>query len=1065
MPDSQPRAESSPLNFLDSFEGIGMTEILRREDSAVGDSNKSKQRSEKAYPAPRPVTPSERWIGDRYFSPITPSEHWIENPYPSPVIPFELFREKRGIEEDRDVKFKEARIPKRLLKYKADVENGLTLRDVLCQRTTPQCVSEAPMTMEQLKEAARLRQRDRERAIMVLEGMDSDSFTGEDAWISEFLNTEGNSVTQLAQLLVDAKYDSPFILRPGYFQRIFSRFESVEPDNSQHITRFLPKKLFSKRFGKGNRRGEVRSPLSINEAREALPPDLMLGLAGFNPMVRTGLDYLVRHESWLEDISRHLVIDSDDDSKISVAYGKRRSLYQTEDPCALAQQTLSSITALRQAIMELHELKLCPENLPILIKIQEDASTDVVEVVDINLSDITILWRVLSNFVKGLEGKYPKQRGGEQARRGGYRLTDLLLSTIPVNWFTISFLVGTLIIFPVAILAVAVMACYPPFFGVFAHLLNAHPIQRNHHLPDIDAAMYELIGTVNTIFGQFKSKSIPGGTRYLLGKFRYRNGEKYFFGDDINDFSFDSEQQVLHYTALCSQIVCLALQSFAQAHTGELQLSFLDRGISRIQLTGGGLPFKNVVAYLQMLTCFGEMTKSPVLVFQTFEPSESLSSKELGEKPCDIISSLQDIACIWGSARYNYIDDSEAGAVVNDITYVHGGVLHPAQTTKIMDLRQNSLTELWHWTSETDPQLPRILESMKKLPVQRSKVRIGAPKVNKFCPLSSDENQKLLRRIAQDHLDAMEAFAPHWELNTLQGGLQGGQWVVPQMMVGWQKLPGRTRKQGILDPGNCLLIPELCKYWGLQLSLCTGVLWRVPLQKVIATCIEQYMANRIPQMPEWRVLRKTHRMVDMLYGCELALWFQQLPDQYQLPASTIIKEILHRLQHTGVDNENMLRIGWARLENGLECLKIPCTRDNYWAKMLADSTETVTFACVTEKCLETTGRVRTCGNTRPSTFDRHRPLQLCTQVRPRGVDYNSRVTSDQWKIRDGKSYWMGRDDLMLLANVAIEKKTPILRVKRSSMPIPLFKRMNTRATVRETNDDGAVDCIVVTDNT
>jgi hypothetical protein len=272
MPDSQPRAESSPLNFLDSFEGIGMTEILRREDSAVGDSNKSKQRSEKAYPAPRPVTPSERWIGDRYFSPITPSEHWIENPYPSPVIPFELFREKRGIEEDRDVKFKEARIPKRLLKYKADVENGLTLRDVLCQRTTPQCVSEAPMTMEQLKEAARLRQRDRERAIMVLEGMDSDSFTGEDAWISEFLNTEGNSVTQLAQLLVDAKYDSPFILRPGYFQRIFSRFESVEPDNSQHITRFLPKKLFSKRFGKGNRCGEVRSPLSINEAREALTP-------------------------------------------------------------------------------------------------------------------------------------------------------------------------------------------------------------------------------------------------------------------------------------------------------------------------------------------------------------------------------------------------------------------------------------------------------------------------------------------------------------------------------------------------------------------------------------------------------------------------------------------------------------------------------------------------------------------------------------------------------------------------------------------------------------------------
>jgi hypothetical protein len=39
------------------------------------------------------------------------------------------------------------------------------------------------------------------------------------------------------------------------------------------------------------------------------------------------------------------------------------------------------------------------------------------------------------------------------------------------------------------------------------------------------------------------------------------------------------------------------------------------------------------------------------------------------------------------------------------------------------------------------------------------------------------------RRIAQDHLEATEAFAPHWELNTLQGGIQGGQWVVPRVIV------------------------------------------------------------------------------------------------------------------------------------------------------------------------------------------------------------------------------------------------------------------------------------------
>ena len=52
--------------------------------------------------------------------------------------------------------------------------------------------------------------------------------------------------------------------------------------------------------------------------------------------------------------------------------------------------------------MEMHELSLCPESLLILVKIQEDASTDIVEVVNI-LSDATVLWQALENFVKALE--------------------------------------------------------------------------------------------------------------------------------------------------------------------------------------------------------------------------------------------------------------------------------------------------------------------------------------------------------------------------------------------------------------------------------------------------------------------------------------------------------------------------------------------------------------------------------------------------------------------------------------------------------------------------------------
>ena len=99
----------------------------------------------------------------------------------------------------------------------------------------------------------------------------------------------------------------------------------------------------------------------------------------------------------------------------------------------------------------------------------------------------------------------------------------------------------------------------------------------------------------------------------------------------------------------------------------------------------------------------------------------------------------------------------------------------------------------------------------------------------------------------------------------------------------------------------------------------------------------------------------------------------------------------------------------------------------------------------------------------PEQFNPKPSLQLSTQVRPQGVDYHSRTTAQSWKLQKGKSYWMGREDLMLMATVDIESGETMLRIKRSMMPGKLFKRMNTRATVRETNDPGAVACMVVPD--
>jgi len=416
------------------------------------------------------------------------------------------------------------------------------------------------------------------------------------------------------------------------------------------------------------------------------------------------------------------------------------------------------------------------------------------------------------------------------------------------------------------------------------------------------------------------------------------------------------------------------------------------------------------------------------------------------------------------------------GIAPHTITYQKGvfwigsGILYPTSHTNINFC-------LWHWLSETDPEFPQILSDTERLfstiPMQTHvPIRIGAIRINTLCPGSTDAGHKEFRTIAQDHLNNLEAFAPHWELTNFQSGIQGGQWIVPQVMLGWQKLPGRTRKQAMLDPANSLLIPELNKVWGVQLSLCTGTLRRVPLQQVIATCVESYMAGRLPPLPEWPTLQGKLKMVDALLKPGLGIWFQDLPVNYQASASMIIKEVLNKLQHTGVDEQDALRVGWADPIDGFQCLTIPCRRPNSWARMLIDSTEIATFACVTNLCLETRGKTptkgayghnRVCPGTIPRLFNPIPSLQLSTQVRPRGVDYHSRTTPQNWSLEKGKSYWMGREDLMLMATVDVDSGETMLKIKRSTMPVRLFKRMNSRATVRETNDAGAVNCLVVSD--
>lgn len=85
----------------------------------------------------------------------------------------------------------------------------------------------------------------------------------------------------------------------------------------------------------------------------------------------------------------------------------------------------------------------------------------------------------------------------------------------------------------------------------------------------------------------------------------------------------------------------------------------------------------------------------------------------------------------------------------------------------------------------------------------------------------------------------------------------------------------------------------------------------------------------------------------------LAEWFKKIPGELCASAWELVGCILNELRNTGMDHNDMLRLGWIQEDNSVECLKISCTGGNFWAKILVDSWNTVAFASVTTLCLNT----------------------------------------------------------------------------------------------------------------
>ncbi|KAF2810957.1 uncharacterized protein BDZ99DRAFT_475820 [Mytilinidion resinicola] len=352
---------------------------------------------------------------------------------------------------------------------------------------------------------------------------------------------------------------------------------------------------------------------------------------------------------------------------------------------------------------------------------------------------------------------------------------------------------------------------------------------------------------------------------------------------------------LIQRSASSVQFLCTVIQSYFQAHIGELNYPWLVSPVSSVKLGGINIPSgPHITASLHELTCLGKMLGERVMVFH-YGQSDWQPSGE-----CDLFTSPEELVDMWGPASLFRLVRSIPSAGGIKSIYIRGGFILPVP----------GRVGAWHWSPGSDfekvlddqemlergrkaqhkeegLQVPRIRNDAvldtKALEEELSAFQLdlssddnmvtgsdlhprgyldispgcgpntrilnGATlQVNKACPLSTPDAQKNLRCRLQDSLRTIGTYDPIWTLKALQVGVQGGQYIIPQVTGTFEYMPGKTRKEVLLDTVTCMtseIASQLRESWGLHISLCTGAAVRVKLQEVLADCIVPYWCGRI----------------------------------------------------------------------------------------------------------------------------------------------------------------------------------------------------------------------------
>jgi hypothetical protein len=479
----------------------------------------------------------------------------------------------------------------------------------------------------------------------------------------------------------------------------------------------------------------------------------------------------------------------------------------------------------------------------------------------------------------------------------------------------------------------------------------------------------------------------------------------------------------LHICALAVQFLCVGFVSYIQGHAGPIRPFFLDTPQSAALLCGGQKDEIQtkiqgcIIANLVQLSCIGEMVRDLVLVFSSVDKVTDIQS---GIKH-DVFASPEDLLDTWGPGQF-FIDPTTKTPLHLYGLSIGGGILQSSP----------GRPGVFHW-SDTD----EIFCADGTFSINQ-KLLIGASVAENETCISDEQN----RWENSEHIRVpLGTTRPGWECNGRQLGLQIGHIGNAQATTTWKKLDGTTLKDLVLNSSEPLFLPYLQSPWGLQISFCTGVARRVLLRELLADLMPIFVEAWPSMATKWEELLEKYSILDIFKDKtkDIHEWLKKIPTELQNHILDIVRTLLRAMKNTGVDRkEEHLQVAWLKQGETLQCLKIPCEQEWYWARMLADSDTCATFAYITPKCLESEW-IKCRG---PTVSWSQKSSQLETAV----YRYCFQPLVEQrWVLKHDESYTIGKSDsLRVRVYKPSDSDKPRLHICRILIPAAYRFRLDKK---------------------